>query len=84
MSQVSRRSQSWNGFALKGDRERGLEAGMDGYVPKPIRLTELLKALQSVVPDLAGLPAPTEDEVASPGSLDMTAALDGVMGDWGG
>jgi signal transduction histidine kinase/CheY-like chemotaxis protein/ligand-binding sensor domain-containing protein len=33
---------------MKGDRERCLEAGMDGYLPKPIQPEELLEALQGV------------------------------------
>jgi signal transduction histidine kinase/CheY-like chemotaxis protein len=33
--------------AMVGDRERCLEAGMDGYVAKPIRLPELMQALVS-------------------------------------
>jgi CheY-like chemotaxis protein/HPt (histidine-containing phosphotransfer) domain-containing protein len=69
-------------YALKGDRERCLEAGMDGYLAKPIRPTELVQAMQAVVPALAGPPAPPADNVASRKSLDMTAALAGVMGDW--
>jgi two-component system sensor histidine kinase/response regulator len=32
--------------AMKGDRERCLNAGMDGYVSKPIRVTELSEAIQ--------------------------------------
>ena len=31
--------------ALKGDRERCLEAGMDGYVTKPIRPQDLYQAV---------------------------------------
>jgi signal transduction histidine kinase/ligand-binding sensor domain-containing protein/CheY-like chemotaxis protein len=31
--------------AMSGDRERCLVAGMDGYVPKPLRLQELLHAI---------------------------------------
>jgi len=32
--------------AMSGDRERCLEAGMDGYLSKPIRTPELIQALE--------------------------------------
>jgi CheY-like chemotaxis protein len=35
--------------ALKGDEERCMEAGMDGYVSKPIRTNELYAALEKVI-----------------------------------
>ena len=35
--------------ALKGDEERCIEAGMDGYVSKPIRTNELYAALEKMV-----------------------------------
>jgi CheY-like chemotaxis protein len=37
--------------ALKGDEERCIAAGMDGYVAKPIRPTELYAAIDRVVND---------------------------------
>ena len=46
--------------AMKGDRERCLSAGMDGYVAKPIRPNELFEAIetcQQLLPD----PPPAPD-----------------------
>ncbi len=43
--------------AMKGDRERCLEAGMDGYVSKPVRWEELLSEVKRVLSALAA-PAP--------------------------
>jgi two-component system sensor histidine kinase/response regulator len=40
--------------ALKGDRERGLDAGMDGYLTKPIRAQEWDAVLESYTPGKPG------------------------------
>jgi two-component system sensor histidine kinase/response regulator len=46
--------------AMVGDRERCLDAGMDGYVAKPVRKAELFQAIQaamlSAIPPLTGTP----------------------------
>ena len=51
--------------AMKGDRERCIESGMDGYVSKPIRAEELFQAIESVLPlaKALGVSAP-EDKPA--------------------
>ncbi|MEM1070875.1 MAG: response regulator, partial [Planctomycetota bacterium] len=35
--------------AMKGDRELCLQAGMDGYVSKPVRKQELIDAVQAIL-----------------------------------
>ncbi|TWU59463.1 Signal transduction histidine-protein kinase BarA [Rubripirellula tenax] len=53
--------------AMKGDRERCLEAGMDEYVPKPIRIAALKEKLQLVM----GVARAEEHENDSVAPLDM-------------
>jgi CheY-like chemotaxis protein len=68
--------------AMKGDRERCLEAGMDGYVSKPIQTHELFGAIADVVPKAAGAAAcawPTASENGA--ILDEAEALARVGGD---
>jgi CheY-like chemotaxis protein len=50
--------------ALKGDRERCLDAGMDGYIAKPIHAEELFETIERVFSDRKSA-KPAED--ASPG-----------------
>ncbi len=40
--------------AMKGDRERCLEAGMDGYIPKPIRAKNLYDVVEKTIVEMAG------------------------------
>jgi len=35
--------------AMKGDKERCLAAGMDGYISKPIRAESLINVIEEVV-----------------------------------
>ncbi len=46
--------------AMKGDRERCLEAGMDGYVAKPIQPRELYEAIDTLTPPAAAAAPPPQ------------------------
>jgi CheY-like chemotaxis protein/HPt (histidine-containing phosphotransfer) domain-containing protein len=71
--------------AMKGDRERCLEAGMDGYVSKPIQAAALLAAIEEMLPllparstDTPGVPPPAvpKSEAGAPPEVAEGEVLD--------
>ncbi len=66
--------------AIKGDRERCLAAGMDGYISKPIRAQELFEAIEGLVlTSLAGGSTPAGRRADD--GIDKASALARVEGD---
>jgi PAS domain S-box-containing protein len=73
--------------ALKGDRERCLAAGMDGYISKPVKSAELFTALEMFMPKVAGEAASAKNGSSAQSDhtahevFDRTALLQYVDGD---
>ena len=68
--------------AMKGDRERCLEAGMDEYVSKPISSDTFFKAIQTLAPVAApDVPEPEKVEVTT-SSFDKDTLLGAFDHDW--
>jgi HPt (histidine-containing phosphotransfer) domain-containing protein len=71
--------------AMKGDRERCLEAGMDAYLVKPVRARQLYQAIAELcgggVPEPVGEPRPEPEPSGPAEALDWSGALEAVGGD---
>jgi CheY-like chemotaxis protein len=67
--------------AMKGDQERCFEAGMDGYVSKPIQRKELVKAMEEILHLNQGRPKEAAKPDSTPEILNLDLLLARVDGD---
>ena len=68
-------------FATKEYHEKCLEAGMDAYVTKPVRIDELDKTLGPLMTRPPAAAAAAKPEPSTPAAVDLTQALESVGGD---
>ena len=64
--------------AIKSDRRRCLEAGMDDYISKPIDTDKLFDTIER----LTRIPDPTANIENEPAGLNQDSLLDAFDGDW--
>ena len=73
--------------AMKEDRERCIAAGMDEYVPKPIRVDDLFSVIEGLASALPGNETPAGQSSRGAGNhpekdvFEVEAALEGLGGD---
>jgi two-component system sensor histidine kinase/response regulator len=67
-------------YAMKGDRERCLEAGMDAYITKPIRTDELFQTIEYLTSTPAA-EAGADGEASTGGAFDLSALIECTDGD---
>ncbi|MEM9457497.1 MAG: response regulator, partial [Myxococcota bacterium] len=62
--------------AMPADRQRCLDAGMDGYISKPVRRRDLLRAVREYAALRSGLASPPVRSSSMPGPLDLDIPCD--------
>jgi len=67
--------------AMKGDKEKCIQAGMDGYVAKPINVQQLFESIESLFHDRQAAEEPSEVPAAAGEPLDTTKILERIGGD---
>jgi HPt (histidine-containing phosphotransfer) domain-containing protein len=68
-------------YAMREDRERCLRAGLDDYVPKPVRAEELYAAIERVAARFGIEPRPERPAESPAPVIDEPALMAGIRGD---